>query len=175
MKEQFPVIPNRYISRSDHAILIVNDTVFLNTQKFSGYLFLLQPNQKDTASIEPYLDGLLNGTSRKWYPSQQLMEKREYRNGQKNGWQIAYWENGNKRFEFTAHNDAYEGELKEWTVDGKLIHLAHYTNGQEEGIQKLWHDNGKIRANYTILNGKRYGLLGTKNCKNVSDSIFLVK
>jgi antitoxin component YwqK of YwqJK toxin-antitoxin module len=60
-------------------------------------------------------------------------------------------------------------------MDGKLIHLANYKNGQEEGTQKLWYDNGKIRANYVIKNGKRYGLLGTKNCINVSDSIFIVK
>jgi antitoxin component YwqK of YwqJK toxin-antitoxin module len=53
--------------------------------------------------------------------------------------------------------------------------LAHFKDGQEEGSQKLWYDNGKIRANYVIIKGKRYGLLGTKNCKNVSDSIFVVK
>lgn len=109
---------------------------------------------------------------KKYYPNKQLMEYREFRNDMKNGKQISYWDNGNKRFEFNAVNDAYEGELKEWDYNGNLFHLAHYKNGQEEGAQKLWYDNGKIRANYVILNGKRYGLLGTKNCKNVSDSIF---
>jgi len=110
--------------------------------------------------------------AKKYYPNKQLMEYREFRNDMKNGKQISYWDNGNKRFEFIAVNDAYEGELKEWDYNGNLFHLAHYKNGQEEGAQKLWYDNGKIRANYVILNGKRYGLLGTKNCKNVSDSIF---
>ena len=99
------------------------------------------------------------------------MEYREYGLGRKNGKQVAFWENGNKRFEFVAKDDAYEGELKEWTLNGELFHLAHYANGQEEGIQKMWYENGKIRANYVIRKGKRYGLLGTKNCKNVSDSI----
>ena len=88
---------------------------------------------------------------------------------------MTFWENGNKRFEFDAKNDACEGELSEWTFDGKLTHLAHFKDGQEEGSQKLWYDNGKIRANYVIIKGKRYGLLGTKNCKNVLDSIFVVK
>ena len=110
--------------------------------------------------------------AKKYYPNKQIMEYREFRNDMKNGKQISYWDNGNKRFEFNAVNDAYEGELKEWDYYGNLFHLAHYKNGQEEGAQKLWYDNGKIRANYVILNGKRYGLLGTKNCKNVSDSIF---
>jgi antitoxin component YwqK of YwqJK toxin-antitoxin module len=111
-------------------------------------------------------------TAKKFYPNKQLMEYREFRNDMKNGKQIAYWDNGNKRFEFNAVNDAYEGELKEWDYNGNLFHLAHYENGQEEGVQKLWYENGKIRANYVILKGRRYGLLGTKNCKNVSDSIF---
>ena len=103
------------------------------------------------------------------------MEQRNYLNGRKNGKQIAYWENGNKKFEFIAKDDAYEGEMKEWNIEGKLIHLANFKNGQENGTQKMWYDNGKIRANYVIIDGKRYGLLGTKNCRNVSDSIFVVK
>lgn len=112
---------------------------------------------------------------KKYYPNKQLMEYREFRNEMKNGRQVAYWDNGKKRFEFVAINDAYEGELKEWDYNGKLFHLAHYINGQEEGVQKLWYENGKIRANYIVLNGRRFGLLGTKNCRNVSDSIFVVK
>jgi antitoxin component YwqK of YwqJK toxin-antitoxin module len=103
------------------------------------------------------------------------MEERYYAQGKKQGRQVANWENGQKRFEFTAINDAYEGELKEWSHEGLLFHLAHYANGQEEGVQKLWYDNGKIRANYVMIKGKRFGLLGTKNCKNVSDSIFVVQ
>jgi antitoxin component YwqK of YwqJK toxin-antitoxin module len=48
----------------------------------------------------------------------------------------------------------------------------NYQKGHEEGEQKWWYDNGKIKANYIIKDGRRYGLLGTKNCINVSDSIF---
>ena len=105
----------------------------------------------------------------------QLMEIRFYCKGQKEGPQLAFWENGLKRFAFTAHEDGNEGSLEEWNREGHLFHLGHYLHGQEEGAQQLWYDNGKIRANYVIRQGKRYGLLGTKNCKNVSDSIFVVK
>ena len=31
------------------------------------------------------------------------------------------------------------------------------------------------KSNYFIKNDRRYGLLGTKNCENVSDSIFIGK
>ncbi len=160
--------------KSNNKITSINDEVYLNKEKYSGFLYELYPN-KDTVSLEGFVNGKLYGSCKKWYPNKQLMEQRVYVGGRKNGKQVAYWENGNKRFEFFAKNDSYEGELREWTVDNKLIHFAHFKEGQEEGSQKLWYDNGKIRANYVIVKGKRYGLLGTKNCKNVSDSIFVVK
>lgn len=149
--------------------------VSYNNLLFSGSLYLLNSNNIDTVLLEQYKDGLLNGICKKWYQNKQLLESREYSAGRKNGYQVSYWENGNKRFEFNADNDACVGQLKEWSIDGKLIHLANYKEGQEEGVQKMWYENGKIRANYVISNGKRYGLLGTKNCRNVSDSIFITK
>lgn len=154
---------------------IVQDVVLYKKKVFTGILFEVHPNKKDTLLWQSFKYGLLDGVSKRWFLNRQLMEYREYKNGRKNGKQIAFWDNGNKRFEFTALNDAYEGALKEWTIDGHLFHLGHYKNGQEEGSQKMWYENGKIRANYVIINGKRYGLLGTKNCRNVSDSIFVVK
>jgi antitoxin component YwqK of YwqJK toxin-antitoxin module len=169
------IVPARYLLKSTNTISINNDTVFLKGEKYNGFLYQLSPNGNDTIAVEGYVNGLLSGDQKKWFPNKQIMEDRYYRQGKKNGKQIAYWPNGNKRFEFVAKDDGYEGELKEWSVNGHLFHLANFVNGQEEGAQKMWYDNGKIRANYVIIQGKRYGLLGTKNCKNVSDSIFVVK
>jgi len=165
-------IPELYTLNSSPTISIHQDTVFLNEKKYSGYVVELDVASLDTLSIQGYLDGLQSGIGKKWYPNGQLMEERAYLKGAKNGLQTAYWENGAKKFEFIAKEDAYEGEFKEWNSKGNLIHFAHFENGQENGPQKLWDEEGKIRANYVIVNGKRYGLLGTKNCKNVSDSIF---
>jgi len=170
-----PSFPKIYTLKSSNEISSRNDTIYLNTKKYSGYLYELYPNQKDTVFVSSYINGLQNGTEKKWFPNGQKMEIRSFMNGKKNGKQTAFWENGNKKFEFIAKNDVYEGEMKEWNNEGKLIHLANYKNGQENGIQKLWYDNGKIRANYVLIDGKRYGLLGTKNCRNVSDSIFSSK
>jgi antitoxin component YwqK of YwqJK toxin-antitoxin module len=167
-------VPKIYFKKSAKEITILNDVVYFHNQRYAGFLYDLYPNN-DTILLEGFINGKLSGICKKWYANKQLMEERFYFNGKKNGKQVAYWENGNKRFQFFAKNDAYEGELNEWTFDGKLIHLGHFREGQEEGSQKLWYDNGKIRANYVIIKGKRYGLLGTKNCKNVSDSIFVVK
>ena len=174
-KSDVNLIPQIFILKSANGIIIKNDIVYWRDTAFSGFLYEINPENKDTLLWEGYRDGQLQGDCKKWYPNKQLMEERHYLAGEKNGTQRAYWPNGNKRFEFTAVKDICEGEMKEWTIDGRLFHLAHFVKGQEEGVQKLWYENGKIRANYVIINGKRYGLLGTKNCKNVSDSIFIVK
>ncbi len=166
-------IPASFVLKSNTTTK--TSSLYLEDKIYSGFVYELHPGSVDTILIESYYNGLKEGASKKWYTDNKLKELRHYSSGQKNGKQIAFWKNGNKRFEYTAKKDAYEGELKEWNSYGFLFHLAHYTNGQEEGSQKLWYDNGKIRANYVIISGKRYGLLGTKNCVNVSDSIFFNK
>jgi antitoxin component YwqK of YwqJK toxin-antitoxin module len=169
------IVPKIFELKSSKIVSVVGDTIYFKQEKYSGFLFELYPNNQDTLSIEGYKNGLLNGVSKRWYENKILMEERYFEEGKKNGKHTAFWEDGKKKFQFSTKNDAYEGEMTEWASDGKLYHVGNYVNGQEEGSQKMWYDNGKIRANYVIRNGKRFGLLGTKNCKNVSDSIFVIK
>jgi antitoxin component YwqK of YwqJK toxin-antitoxin module len=170
-----PQIPKVFVSKRSKDILIRSDTAFLNNKPYSGFIYELDTITHDLIESSGYLNGVLSGVTKKWYGGYVLKEERHYSKGAKNGKQSTFWENGKKKFEFTAKNDAYEGVLKEWNAKGELIHLATFKDGQEEGTQKMWYDNGKIRANYVMRNGKRFGLLGTKNCVNVSDSIFLIK
>jgi antitoxin component YwqK of YwqJK toxin-antitoxin module len=47
----------------------------------------------------------------------------------------------------------------------------NYEAGIEVGQQRQWYDDGSVRSNYVMKNGRRFGLLGTKNCINVKDSL----
>lgn len=123
-----------------------------------------------SCSVDPAINHSI--IQKKYFPSGKLLELRHIRNGAKNGLQTGYWENGKKRFEYLAVNDVCEGELKEWAENGMLFHLAHYKNGQEDGVQKMWHPDGRLRSNFILINGRRYGLLGTKNCKNTDERFF---
>ena len=169
--KNYELTPLVYTKQSSQDVFIWDEIVYVKDKKYSGILYKLFINSSDSFFTTEYKKGMLDGCSKKWYPNKQLMEIRYYKEGKKNGKQISYWDNGNKKFEFLANEDRYEGTLMEWTYNGKLVHLANYVHGQEEGIQKLWYDNGQIRANYVMRNGKRYGLLGTQNCKYVSDNI----
>jgi antitoxin component YwqK of YwqJK toxin-antitoxin module len=165
-------IPLQLFNKSEQQFSFNNGLLLVNNKTFSGTLFTLFPETKDTSTIENYVSGKEHGEWRKYYPSNKIKEKRFFTNGKKTGEYIVWWENGNKQLQYFFTNDEYEGTCKEWNETGFLNKIMNYKKGHEDGHQQCWYDNGKIKANYIIKDGRRYGLLGTKNCINVSDSIF---
>lgn len=149
-----------------------NGTVYKDAIPFSGKVYQLNTGKKDTLSVIGYYNGKEQGEWKRFYADGQLEEIRYFDEGVKTKMLTRWWENRQKQFECTFKNGEYEGTLQEWNPTGQLIQEMHYKNGYEEGSQKLFYDNGKVRSNYVVKNGKRIGLLGTKNCVNVSDSIF---
>lgn len=144
----------------------------LNDSIFSGVVIGFHPESKDTASIRSFVNGKEDGVWKQFYESGNLKESRFFAAGKKTGEYHLWWENGTEKAIYRFENDEYEGESREWNPEGRLIRVMNYKAGYEEGLQQLWYDNGKIKANYQIINGRRFGLLGTKNCVNVKDSIF---
>lgn len=165
-------IPDKVINADTANISILNGLFYQNKNLFSGTLVLFYKGTNDTAEITKYLFGTEHGEWKKYYPNKRLKEKRFFTNGTKTGEYIAWWENGKKQLDYFFVADEYEGTCKEWNKEGFLNKIMNYKKGHEEGHQQWWYDNGRIKANYVIKDGRRFGLLGTKNCINVSDSIF---
>jgi antitoxin component YwqK of YwqJK toxin-antitoxin module len=144
---------------------------YVNGSPFSGTL--IETSAKgDTLVVENFVEGRENGEWKKFYSRGVRKEVRHYRRGKKNADYLAWWENGQPQLLYHFKDGEYEGILKEWDENGQLVKESTYVAGYEEGPQKAWYPNGKVRSNYVVLNGRRYGLLGTKNCINVSDSVF---
>ena len=141
-------------------------------QPFSGALLKLEPSNKDTVYIQSYRKGKKDGIWKKFYPQNHLKESRVFKMGSKEGTHIGYYLNGQMHYNFQLKNDVYNGFKKEWLPSGDLIVFQNYINGYEQGPQQVWYPNGEVKNNYIVRNGRRYGLLGTKNCVNVKDSIF---
>jgi antitoxin component YwqK of YwqJK toxin-antitoxin module len=158
-------VPGVFYNMTDPAFIKIQDTVFYNSHPFSGYLFSLYRN-KDTSSIIGYLNGLQEGSTRRWYPNKQLMEERFYVQGGKEGNQKGWWEDGKPQFIYHFVNDEYEGLVTEWFNTGKLYRQFHYEKGYETGSEKMWWADGTIRANYVVKDGQLYGLMGRKICIN---------
>lgn len=156
------------------AIKLQNTNGFFteHNKPFTGTLYSLALNKKDTLAVGSFVDGKEDGEWRRYFTNGQLMEKRIYSAGKKVGVYEAWWPNGRQRLLYHFADGEYEGSCKDWAVNGELISEMSYHEGHEEGSQKQYYESGKIKANYVIKDGRRYGLLGTKNCVNVSDSVF---
>lgn len=155
-------------SADNAQISFENTGVFYQGKPFSGKLYSLDPQSQDTLKIESYLKGNRHGKWIQYFPGHVLKEFRTFDQGKKTGIFVQYFPTGKKQQEYYFQNDEYQGLAREWNESGVLIREMHYVAGHEEGSQKLFYDNGQVRANYVIKNGRRFGLLGTKNCVNVS-------
>lgn len=169
-----PTVPSHslLINKNEQGLVMQNGLLLINNAPFSGTVYTLFPGTKDTAEIAGYKDGKENGEWKKYYASGKIREKRYFINGQKTGEYLAWWENGNLQIRYFFTADEYDGTCSEWNTEGRLIKKMNYKAGHEDGRQQSWYDNGKVKANYIIKEGRRFGLLGTKNCINVTDSIF---
>lgn len=144
---------------------------YVNDSLANAKFYTLYPSG-DTAFTRTFINGKEDGQSLYYYEHKQQKEIRNFINGLQTGEAKGWWPNGQPKFIYHFVNDIYEGSVEEWNEKGLPYKKMNYKNGQEEGEQKLWYDNGILRSNYVIKKGRRYGLLGTKNCINVSDSIF---
>ncbi|MBS1511978.1 MAG: hypothetical protein JST86_14110 [Bacteroidetes bacterium] len=144
---------------------------YINNQPANARVYQLYTNG-DTAFTGVYRSGKADGTFIYWYDNKQLKERRTFDAGKLEGTAEGWWPDGKQKFIYHFANDAFEGNVKEWSASGSIYRDMNYQKGQEEGSEKMWYGNGKLRSNYIIHDGHRVGLLGTKNCVNVSDSIF---
>jgi antitoxin component YwqK of YwqJK toxin-antitoxin module len=144
----------------------------VNGQPFSGIVYKLNKNGKDTVAVASFVNGREDGAWRSYYGNGQSKEKRYFSKGKKTGVLEGWWPNGKKRLLYHFKDGEYEGNCRDWNDKGLLVSNMNYKKGYEAGLQQQFYESGKVKANYMMLDGRRYGLLGTKNCVNVSDSIF---
>lgn len=170
--DEIKMAPNIILDKYKADLTMDNGLVLSGGKAFTGKLYTLFQGTTDTAEISAYLNGREHGKWEKFYPNNSRKEVRYFTNGQKTGLYQAWWRNGKRQLEYSFVADEYEGTCREWNEKGQLSRIMNYRKGYEEGPQKWWYDGGKMKANYIIKDGRRYGLLGTKNCINVSDSIF---
>lgn len=163
---------DQFYKSTDSLLTTVNGLLLRAGKPFSGTLVSFYPGTTDTFAVSGYLNGKESGEWRQYYPTRQLKEKRFFEQGIKKGPYLGWWPGGQMQLEYNFEEGEYEGLCREWNETGFLVKKMNYRRGYEEGAQQWWYDNGKIKANYVIQNGRRYGLLGTKNCVNVTDSVF---
>ena len=159
------------IYEKDKSLNLFAKQVTFNNKIFSGSIYNTN-SSNDTISLGKYKNGYKHGEWKKFYSNGALKEKRFYKNGLKEGVYNGFYKDGSKNFVFIFENGEYNGTNRIWAYGGQIIEELNFKKGQQYGSQKVWYLDGKVKSNYIVKNKRRYGLLGTKNCTNVSEEVF---
>lgn len=160
-------IPAIKIESTDQNISFKNGYWFYDQKLFSGIIVERYSNKK-IHHITGFVNGKEEGEQQSFFPDGKILEKRFYHKGEKNGTEIGWWENSNKRFEYHFTNGIYNGDYKEWYEDGKPLRWIHYTNGKDDW-GKGWRETGKLFMNYEMKNGRRYGIVNSNLCYTIKN------
>ncbi len=120
-------------------------------------------------SMTNYRNGLKEGEALKFFEHGAIAERRYYNNNEKSGTHMGWWPSGVARFKISYLNGLYHGKYEAWFKNGARYKLFHYNAGEEAGSQQMWKEDGTFRANFYVENGRRFGLIGLKQCKSVEN------
>lgn len=136
-------------------------------EAFTGKTFTYYEDSVKARS-ESYKDGKLHGSSLAFFQDGSMKQERGYTDGQKHGIHVGYYPSGQKRFEYVFELGKSVGTHYTWHVNGSLASEQNFQEGKPFGTQKMWYSSGKIKSNFVIReDGRKYGLIGTKRCKNI--------
>ena len=101
----------------------------------------------------PFKNGVIEGSSKLYYPSGKLASVATFKNGKVEGLQKDYYENGKLKVELPFKNGVVDGIAKVYYPTGKLMSEESYKNDQLDGIVKRYDENGKLIEQETYKNG----------------------
>lgn len=161
------VIPGTEIEHDDALLHHDVTALFYDGKPFSGTV-VEHDDSGGVVTKTSYYEGLKHGPHLGYYPDGSPMFERPYYRGEKHGVHRAWHLNGELKFDFYFQHGLSEGNHRQWYEDGTLYSNMNYLHGRESGSQKVYRPDGKLRANYVVReNGRKYGLVGLKRCKNL--------
>ena len=110
-----------------------NETVSIKEVALNNGILYLMSNPG------PY-SGLVNS---KW-PNNNKKYQCTYTDGLKNGPELAWHENGERKMAKQFKAGVQEGQTQEWWNNGQMKSITTYMDGKAHGEAKGWHDNGKL-------------------------------
>lgn len=159
------IVPSRWVNEKDVHLSHRAGSLYYNNSLFSGWIYSNFPNGNRYYET-PFYNGREEGIMKSYYANHKPEQERLFVNGKKEGIHRGWWPDGKLKFEYYFDNDEHNGTAKEWFSNSTPYRIFTYEAGHEEGRQQMWWDNGTIRANYVVKDGKQYGLIGRKLCKN---------
>ena len=139
-------IPNIQVNVEVESFETYNGKLYYKNERFSGYQFSTFKDGK-LASLTPYLEGVRSGKAIAFYPNGQKKYEKFYKNGKRVEVHTGWYATGQVRFINKYKNDLLEGEQKDYFENGVLARVCYYVKGKEQGSQQQWDETGKFVVN----------------------------
>lgn len=116
---------------------------YLNEKKDSTWQFFSETNGT-LVSEDTYRAGLIDGTSRVYYPDGVLSELIHVKNNVRNGLWEQYYLDGTLKLRGIYKSGEKEGEFKAFFINGKLMISGQYTEGHQHGMWVYYDEKGLV-------------------------------
>lgn len=126
------------------------------TEQKKDSLWRYFDTEENLVSEEFYKKGTVNGLSKSYYGSGQLLEELNYKDGVKDGKWNQYFENGQLSQEATYVNGKVEGDFKIFREDGKVAVEGQYSNDLKAGNWFFYDTYGTIKKVVTFKDGFKF-------------------
>ncbi len=170
-------VPNRTVDTNDPGVRPRRGQlldVANGGQPYSGYVEQRSPSGR-LIRLTTYVDGRRDGWSLAWHEDGTLRERRLYAQGRKHGEHNGFWSDGAKSFVRRFEDGDYHGTSTDWHSNGQVAREQNYVRGLESGRQRSWAAVGTPIANYVVRDGRRFGTIGSKPCFTVEDGRQVMK
>ena len=111
-----------------------------------------------TGSVEgvpkgTYKNGKKDGIDVWWHLNRQKKDEANYKDGKRDGLQLEWWANGQKLQEENYNNDKKNGLQAMWYEDGQKKVEENWKDGKRDGLLVMWHKNGQKRFERNFKDG----------------------
>lgn len=113
-------------------------------KQFDGEWKYYHEDLPSIMTLEPYINGRLNGVRKVFYKSGKIAEETTYKDGIKNGTYKSYAENGILLEESLYKNGQYDGNAVYRNPSNEITGQGLYKNGKKVGIWKVL-QKGKLK------------------------------
>ena len=151
----------------------------IDSNSSEGYNGYVKNSTANNRTIEHYIDGYLV-RRKSWYMNGREMADENYKGGSnirptRDGIQITWDENGQKKVEKNCKDGKPDGSWTEWYENGHMKVEKNYRVGKPDGSWTEWYENGQMKVSENYEVGKLDGLQTTWHKNGQKESIVSFK
>jgi antitoxin component YwqK of YwqJK toxin-antitoxin module len=133
--------------------VLAGEGFYINKDKDSTWRYYSYYTKVITGE-ETYLNGKLQGASKKYYENGALSEIIEWKTGIKDGKWIQYYDDGKKKLEAQYINDKLEGSFTVYKPYGGIDVKGNYKDNLQDGYWTTYDDKGLAITSIKFINGE---------------------